>query len=67
MDNMLVDGLIVAPCVLGLIWSVKECLHLKGVKIDGHPGLLVKADALGEGNSQAIVGSMKRIAGKSED
>jgi len=55
---MLVDALIVAPAVLGLVWSAKEWAAVAAVKIDGHPGLLAKDD----GKNQAIVAEMIKIA-----
>mmetsp|Transcript_56550 Transcript_56550/g.91532 ORF Transcript_56550/g.91532 Transcript_56550/m.91532 type:complete len:717 (-) Transcript_56550:273-2423(-) len=58
LDAMLVDALIVAPAVLGLVWSAKEWAAVAAVKIDGHPGLLAKDD----GKNQAIVAEMIKIA-----
>ncbi len=66
MDSI-VDIAIVAPCVLGLLWSAKECLFLKNIKMDGHQSgprsaALMKADQLGE-DPQRIVSVMQEIAG----
>ena len=33
-----VDLMITLPAVAGLLWSVKEILYLKSVKLDGHQG-----------------------------
>ena len=62
----IVDALIVVPCLCGLAWSAKECLYLKNVKMDGHPGVLTKSDSLGEDNAK-IVSIMKEIAGYISD
>jgi len=59
---MATDALIVLPCVAGLAWSVKECVYLKNVKLDGHRGVLMKSDSLGEDTAK-ILSTMKEIAG----
>jgi len=58
----LVDALIVVPCLLGLLWSAKECIYLSGVKLDGHSGNLLKADSLGEDTAK-ILKTMKDVSG----
>jgi inorganic pyrophosphatase len=58
-----VDALIVVPCIIGLLWSAKECLFVKGVKLNGHPGSLMKGDSLSAEDSQKIVAIMKEIGG----
>lgn len=60
--SMMADLGIVAPCALGLLWSAKECMYLRGVKLDGHKGLLMKGDQLGENTAQ-ILRTMTDIAG----
>jgi hypothetical protein len=57
----LTDLLIVVPPILGLVWSAKECIYLRGVKLDGHKSLLMKSDQLGENTAQ-ILKSMTEIA-----
>lgn len=59
---MITDLLIVCPALLGLVWSAKECMYLRGVKLDGHKGLLMKGDQLGE-NTAEILKTMTDIAG----
>ncbi|CAD7966398.1 unnamed protein product [Amoebophrya sp. A25] len=62
MVDVVTDSLIVAPCVLGLVWSAKECIYLRNVKLDGHAGMLTKNDSLGQ-DAQKIVAAMTEIAG----
>jgi len=47
MFDPVVDGLIVAPAGLGLLWAVKYCMDLASVKLEGHGNLLKMADSLG--------------------
>jgi len=63
----LVDALIVVPCIVGILWSAKECLYVKGVKLDGHPNSLVKGDQFNREDAQKIVAVMKEIAGYISD
>lgn len=50
----LIDTVIVAPCILGLLWAAKECVYLSGVKMDGHASTLLKADGLGEDTAKIL-------------
>eukprot|EP00392_Amoebophrya_sp_AT5.2_P001719 g1721.t1 len=59
----LTDALIVAPCALGLVWSAKECVYLRNVKLNGHAGSLLKQDSLSGEDAQKIVASMTEIGG----
>ncbi|CAD7971462.1 unnamed protein product [Amoebophrya sp. A120] len=58
----LIDGLIVAPCLLGLGWAAKECVFLRNVKMNGHKDKLLKSDQLGE-DTQKILSVMTEIGG----
>lgn len=62
MTDFATDALIVAPCILGLIWAAKECVYLSGVKLDGHKNLLTKQDSMGADTTK-ILNVMKEIAG----
>lgn len=59
---MYTDLLIVCPAVLGLLWSAKECIYLRGVKLNGHQDDLLKQDQLG-GSTADILKSMNEIGG----
>jgi len=59
----MVDAALVLPCVAGLAWSIKECVYLKNVKLDGHKSRLLKSDSLNGEDTQKILGTMKEIAG----
>jgi len=57
-----VNGLIVAPCVLGLLWSAKSAASVAAVKIDGHPDLLKTADSQAQTANANIVKNMIHIS-----
>jgi len=60
--DWIIDTMIVAPAILGLLWSAKESYYLSGVKLDGHASTLLKADGLGEDTSK-ILKVMNEVAG----
>jgi len=63
LTDEVVNVLIVAPAVLGLLWSIKAAFAVKGVAIDGHPDLLRNQDTKGQMASQDIVKNMIHISG----
>jgi len=63
----LVNVLIWAPAVLGIVWSAKEWVAVGNVKIDGHPDLLKNQDAKSQTASQDIVKEMIKIAATISD
>jgi len=63
MADLVVDGLIIAPAVAGLLWSAKECLYLGGVKINGHADSLLKGDSLSGEDTGKILKVMKDVSG----
>jgi inorganic pyrophosphatase len=63
LTDEVVNVLIIAPAVLGLLWSVKAANQVKAVKIDGHPDLLKAQDSKGQMASQDIVKNMIHISG----
>jgi len=56
------DTLIVLPCILGMVFAVKEYLVIRSVKLTGHTNLLLKQDALSVDTDQ-ILKSMGEISG----
>mmetsp|Transcript_8155 Transcript_8155/g.17845 ORF Transcript_8155/g.17845 Transcript_8155/m.17845 type:complete len:721 (+) Transcript_8155:87-2249(+) len=62
LDVSSVNALIVVPSLLGLIWSAKEWIAVAAVKIDGHPDLLAKQDALSAKKAKDTVEEMIKIA-----
>lgn len=57
-----VNAIIVAPAILGLIWSVKEWIAVSAVKLDGHPSRLANQDSKAQKSAQDIVAEMVKIA-----
>jgi len=62
LDVMTVDNLLIAPAVLGLLWSAKEWVAVAKVKLDGHPTLLARQDAKSQANSKDILEEMTKIS-----
>jgi len=62
LDVATVDGLLIAPAVLGLLWSAKEWIAVANVKLNGHPTLLARQDAKSQANSKDILEEMTKIS-----
>jgi inorganic pyrophosphatase len=62
LTDEMVNVLIGAPAVLGLVWSVKAAGAVSAVKIDGHPELLKTQDSKGQMQTQDIVKNMIHIS-----
>jgi len=63
----LVNVLIWAPAVLGIVWSAKEWVAVGNVKIDGQPDLLKNQDAKSQTAALDIVKEMTKIAATISD
>jgi len=67
MDSCTVNGLIIVPSILGIIWSAKEWIAVSQVKIDGHPELLKTQDAKAATQAKEIVELMIKISTTIQD
>jgi len=67
LDTLTVNTLVIAPALVGLLWSVKEWVNVSRVKLDGHPDLLAKQDSKSQRSAQDIVEEMKKIAKTIQD
>merc|ERR1712176_230568 len=62
-----VISLIVAPSVLGLLWSFAKYRSVGAMKIDGHPGVLAKNDSQKEKGNAEILETMIKVSSKIQE
>lgn len=62
MSDIVINALIWAPALLGVVWSAKEWAAVSGVKLDGHPDLLAKQDSKAQKAAADITAEMIKIS-----